>query len=54
MTGYREYIHRIFDEKDEWIKNYAFKYTQEPFDDTEHEILSEKSIDIFDDVKNLG
>jgi hypothetical protein len=54
MTGYTEYIHKIFDERDEWIKNYAFTYTREPFEDYDHEILSEIEIDVFDDVRNLG
>jgi hypothetical protein len=54
MTGYKENIYKIFDDRDEWIKNYAFTYTREPFEDYDHEILSIKEIDVFEDVKNLG
>jgi hypothetical protein len=54
MTGYKESIYKIFDDRDEWIRNYAFTYTREPFEDYEHEILSIKEIDVFEDVKNPG
>lgn len=54
MTGYKEEIHKLFEKRDEWIRNYAFTYTREPFKDKNHEVLSMKEINVFEDAGEMG
>lgn len=49
FKAYEEQIHQLFDERDEWIKNYAFNNFREPFEDREYEVLSYKSLNDFTD-----
>ena len=51
LLAYKNEIHKLFVEREEWVRNYAFTYTREPFDDHEHEILSTIEIDVFEDLK---
>jgi len=46
FLGYKEQIFRLFDERDEWIKNYVNKHFNEPFEDRDYEVLSFIKIDI--------
>lgn len=47
IKGYKETIYQLFDERDEWIKNYVRNNFNEPFEDREFEILSERKINLF-------
>lgn len=47
INAYKEAIYNLFDERDEWIKEYVNKNFSEPFEDREFEILSEKKINLF-------
>lgn len=47
FKAYEKEIHQLFDERDEWIKNYAFNNLREPFEDREHEVLSFKALNDF-------
>ena len=40
LEGYKTKIFKLFDERDEWIRNYALENYREPFEDREHEVLS--------------
>jgi hypothetical protein len=44
--GYKEQIFTLFDERDEWIKNYVNRNYNEPFEDRDYEVLSSVKIDI--------
>lgn len=44
FEAYREEIFRLFDKRDKWIRDYAFKYYREPFEDREYEVLSSVKI----------
>ncbi len=44
LEGYKTEIFKLFDERDKWIKNYAFKNYREPFEDREFEVLSSMKI----------
>lgn len=43
---YKEEIFNLFDERDEWIRNYVNTNFREPFEDREFEILSYKKINL--------
>lgn len=47
INAYKDAIYNLFDERDEWIKEYVNKNFNEPFEDRDFEILSEKKIDVF-------
>jgi len=47
INAYKETIYELFDERDKWIKNYVNKNFNEPFEDREFEILSERKINVF-------
>ena len=44
FKSYNDEINILFDERDEWIKEYADKYYREPFEDREHEVLSFREV----------
>lgn len=44
FKAYKKEIYDLFDERDQWIKNYVDKNYSEPFEDREYEILSERKI----------
>ncbi len=46
LIGYETEIFKLFDERDEWIKNYALKNYREPFEDREFEVLSSMKINL--------
>ncbi len=46
LEGYKTEIFKLFDERDAWIKNYAFENFREPFEDREHEVLSSMKINL--------
>ena len=46
LEGYKTEIFELFDKRDEWIKNYAFKNYREPFEDREFEVLSSMKINL--------
>ncbi len=50
FSAYQETIFQLFDERDEWIKNYVNKFYREPFEDRDYEVLSSKKINIYNDV----
>lgn len=47
LNAYKEDIYEIFDERDKWISDYVNTNYNEPFEDREFEILSEKKIELF-------
>ncbi len=51
FKSYKDVIYKLFDERDEWIENYTFKYTKEPFEDRNYEVLSSKEINIYEDIR---
>ncbi|MFA3782013.1 hypothetical protein ABRY23_02985 [Melioribacteraceae bacterium 4301-Me] len=44
FKAYQNEIFDLFDERDEWIKNYVNKNFREPFEDRDYEILSFKKV----------
>lgn len=46
INAYKEAIYNLFDERDEWIKEYVNKNFSEPFEDRDYEILSERKISL--------
>lgn len=46
LNAYKDTIYDLFDERDEWIRNYVNKNFNEPFEDREFEILSFNKINI--------
>jgi len=46
MLGYKDEIFKLFDERDEWIKNYAYENFREPFEDRDFELLSSIKINL--------
>ncbi|MDP2365767.1 MAG: hypothetical protein Q8M94_18610 [Ignavibacteria bacterium] len=47
LNAYKDTIYDLFDERDKWITDYVTKNFNEPFEDRESEILSERKIDMF-------
>ncbi len=47
LNAYKDLIYDLFDERDNWIKDYVNKIFNEPFEDREFEILSERKINVF-------
>ena len=47
IKGYKETVYELFDERDKWIKDYVNINFNEPFEDREFEILSERKIDLY-------
>lgn len=47
LNAYKETIYELFDERDEWIKEYVNKNFSEPFEVRDYEILSERKIEIY-------
>jgi hypothetical protein len=47
IKGYKEIIYELFDERDKWIKDYVNKNFNEPFEDRNFEILSQRKIEIY-------
>ncbi|RMD48594.1 MAG: hypothetical protein D6830_06560 [Ignavibacteria bacterium] len=46
FEAYRQEIFTLFDEREEWIQNYAAKYYREPFEDRDYEVLSHVKIKV--------
>jgi len=46
FKAYKEEIFRLFDERDNWIKNYVDKNFREPFEDREFEVLAFRKIEL--------
>lgn len=46
LNAYKETIYELFDERDKWIKDYVNKNFNEPFEDRDFEILSERKIEL--------
>lgn len=46
LNAYEDLIYDLFDERDEWIKKYVNKNFNEPFEDRDYEILSERKISL--------
>lgn len=46
LNAYKDVIYDLFNERDNWINNYVNKNFNEPFEDREFEILSERKIDL--------
>lgn len=46
LNAYKETIYELFEERDKWITDYVNKNFNEPFEDREFEVLSERKIDI--------
>ncbi|AFH49657.1 Hypothetical protein IALB_1951 [Ignavibacterium album JCM 16511] len=46
LKAYKDLIYDLFDERDKWIKDYVDKNFNEPFEDRNFEILSERKIDL--------
>lgn len=47
LNAYKDLIYDLFDERDKWIKDYVNNNFNEPFEDREYEILSERKINLF-------
>lgn len=47
LNAYQQEIFQLFDERDEWIKNYINNNYREPFEDRDYEILSERKINVY-------
>lgn len=47
FKAYTDEISQLYDERDEWIKNYVNNNFREPFEDRDFEILSERKIDLY-------
>jgi hypothetical protein len=47
FKGYKEKIFHLFDERDEWIKNYVNKNYNEPFEDRNYEVLSSIKVNVY-------
>lgn len=47
LKAYEKEISELFDERDEWVKNYINNNYREPFEDRDYEILSERKIDLY-------
>lgn len=47
LNAYKEQIYQLFDERDKWINNYVNKNFNEPFEDREYEVLSERRINLY-------
>lgn len=47
FKAYKSEIAKLFDQRDEWIREYVNKNFNEPFEDREFEILSEVRIDVY-------
>lgn len=50
FIGYKDLIFELFDERDQFIKNYIKQNASEPFDDSDIEVLSSRAIDVYSDV----
>lgn len=46
IYAYKERIYELFDDRDKWIKDYVNQNFNEPFEDREYEILSERKINL--------
>lgn len=46
LNAYKDTIYDLFDERDKWITDYVNKNFNEPFEDREFEILSERKIEL--------
>ncbi|HSW54825.1 MAG TPA: hypothetical protein VLH59_07030 [Ignavibacteriaceae bacterium] len=47
INAYKDTINNLFDERDKWIKDYVNNNFNEPFEDREFDILSERKIDLY-------
>lgn len=51
FIGYNEVITELFEERDQFIKQYILNNNSNPFEDENIEIISSRKIDIYQDVK---
>lgn len=47
LNAYKDTIYDLFDERDKWISDYVNKNFNEPFEDREFEVISERKIEIY-------